>query len=359
MKILHIETGRHLYGGALQVAYLLKGLSDYNDCTNVLICAKGSAIAEESIDHADKIYTENIRGDLDLLFFFKLIKIIKKEKPELIHLHSRRGADVLGGLAARICGIRCVLTRRVDNPENKFFIKLKYKLYDQVITISNGIKNVLVDQGISDEDIVVVTSAVDLQKFHPKKINIKKRFYIPEESYVIGVAAQLIERKGHQYLLQVAPDILHQFPYVRFLFFGKGPKEQELKSKCEQLGISDKVKFVGFVSDIENIFPGLDLLVHPAYMEGLGVTLIQAAACGIPVVAGRAGGIPEIIKDGQNGFLVPPRNAKALLDKVIYLLHHPDIAKRLGENGIRIAESEFSIDHMVKGNHDIYLKLTA
>lgn len=359
MKILHLETGRHLYGGALQVAYLLLGLGDYKDCTNILVCPRGSAIAEQVETYADKLYTETIRGDLDLFFLFRLIRIIKKEQPDLIHLHSRRGADVLGGLAACYCGIKCILTRRVDNPENRFFIKLKYKLYDQVITISQGIKRVLVDQGLAEKDIAVVTSAVNLNQYRSREVDIKKRFRLPSDSFVIGVVAQLIERKGHRFLFQIAPEILRQFPYVRFLILGKGPLEQRLKDQCEQLGIVEEVLFPGFISDLENILPGLNLLVHPAYMEGLGVALIQAVACGVPIVAARAGGIPEVVKDGENGYLVPPRNAKALLEKITYLLHRPDTARRFGENGIKIAENEFSIERMVRENHAIYKKLLA
>lgn len=359
MKILHLETGRHLYGGALQVAYLLQGLNDYKDCTNVLVCPKGSAIAEESKSHVDKLYAEFISGDLDLLFLFRLIRIIKKEQPDLIHLHSRRGADVLGGLAASFCRIKCVLTRRVDNPENSLFIKFKYKLYDQVITISQGIKQVLVDQGLAEKAITVVTSAVDLRQYRPREVDIKKRFRLPPDSFVIGVIAQLIERKGHRYLFQIAPDILSQFPYVRFLIFGKGPLEQKLKKQVDQLGLHDKVIFVGFVEGMEQVLPGLDLVVHLAYMEGLGVALIQAAACGVPVVAARAGGIPEIVRDGENGYLVPPKNAKALLEKISYLLLHPDTRQRFSQNGIKIAEAEFSIERMVGENHAIYKQLLA
>ncbi len=112
----------------------------------------------------------------------------------------------------------------------------------------------------------------------------------------------------------------------------------------------------GFRDDLPRILPALDLLVHPASMEGLGVALLQAAACGIPIVAGRAGGIPEIVHDGENGWLVEPDDSSALAERINTLLDHPEQAAAFGAAGRRLVEQAFSIPAMAAGNLAIYRK---
>ena len=165
MRILHVETGMNLYGGALQVHYLLQGLAGRKEVTNVLVCPVGSAIEQVAGESVNTVYSIPMKGDLDLLFIPRLMRIIRAEKPDLVHLHSRRGADILGGVAARLSGTPCILTRRVDNPENRLLARVKYRLYNRVITISEGIRTVLIGEGVPPGKITCVHSAVDIVQY--------------------------------------------------------------------------------------------------------------------------------------------------------------------------------------------------
>lgn len=167
----------------------------------------------------------------------------------------------------------------------------------------------------------------------------------------------MIQRKGHRYLLEAAPAILEQCPGARFLFFGKGPLRQELEELSAKAGLRDKVLFAGFRQDLQRIVPCLDLVVHPALMEGLGVSLLQAAATAVPIVGAKAGGIPEIVRDGINGYLVPPGNAEALVEPIVSLLQDRQLAASFGSAGQQIVQEFFSIPAMVAGNLNIYRKL--
>ncbi|BAU50338.1 glycosyl transferase [Sulfurifustis variabilis] len=359
MTIVHVETGRHLYGGPLQVYYLLRGLKT-RGVRNILVCPEGSAIAQAAAEVAE-VRALPMRGDLDLGFMVRLRRLLRTEKPALLHLHSRRGSDVLGGIAGRLAQVRCVLTRRVDNPEPRMLVRLKYDLYDRVITISEGIQKVLLGEGVPLAKLQTARDAVDTERFRPgcRWPDWRQAFNLAPDSPVVGMAAQMIERKGHRYLLEAAPHVLTAIPSTRFLIFGRGPLESRLREEVTRRGLTEQIRFVGFREDLDRLLPCLDLLVHPATLEGLGVILLQAAACQLPIVAAAAGGIPEVVRDGVNGRLVAPGDARALAKAMLELLHDTGRRRRMGAAGRRIVEEEFSIDAMVEGNLRVYRGLLA
>ncbi|UCG38147.1 MAG: glycosyltransferase family 4 protein, partial [bacterium] len=228
-----------------------------------------------------------------------------------------------------------------------------------VITISEGIRDVLVIEGVPAGKIRCVPSAVEARIYSRPcdKYWFRTQFGLDEGDRVCGVVAQFIERKGHRYLLRAVPEILAAVPAVRLLLFGKGPLEGELRSLCRELGIQDRVIFAGFREDLPRIMGCLDLVIHPALMEGLGVSLLQAAAAGIPIVATRVGGIPEIVTHQVNGFLVPPSDVAALTRATVRILGDHDLGQAMGDQGRRIVRDRFSIQTMVEGNLAVYSEI--
>ena len=220
----------NLYGGALQVHYLLRGLADREGVENILVCPQGSAIAGSARENVMALHAVSMKGDLDLFFIPRLLRIIRAENPDIIHLHSRRGADIMGGIAARLTGTPCILTRRVDNPENRLWTRFKYRLYNRIITISDGIREVLVREDVPHDQITCIRSAVDTALYRKPcdRPWYMREFGIARNEITCGVAAQFIDRKGHRYLLEAIPGILGTHPDIRFLLFGKGPLEEEL-----------------------------------------------------------------------------------------------------------------------------------
>ncbi|MEW6166348.1 MAG: glycosyltransferase [Pseudomonadota bacterium] len=357
MKILHVETGMHLYGGAQQLAYLLDGLAR-RGVDNVLVCPPGAAIGARFRESRVKVVELRCSGDLDLGFVGRLSRTIAAERPQLVHLHSRRGADLLGGIAARRCRVPALLSRRVDNPEVRWWAQLKYRQYARVICISEGIAAVLRNEGVAADRIRVVRSAVDAQAWTrpAARTEFRAAFDLPENRLVAGVVAQLIERKGHRVLFEALARMpVAQRPLV--LCFGRGPQRAALAAEVARLGLQADVRFAGFRDDLPRWMGCLDLLVHPAYIEGLGVSLLQAAAAGVPIIASRAGGMPEAVRDGENGLLVPPGDAAALQAALLRLLTDDALRRRLGAGGPALIAREFSLDAMVDGNLAVYREL--
>ncbi|WNO08125.1 glycosyltransferase [Teredinibacter sp. KSP-S5-2] len=355
MKILHLETGKHLYGGAKQVQFIIEGLQQHG-VHNVLCCPQDAAIGAECESMGIRTRYTKSAGDLDLKFLFQLLKILKEEQPDLVHLHSRRGADVLGALACHKRHIPCVLSRRVDNPEPQWLAKQKYKLYDHVITISEGIKNVLVGEGVPESHITCVRSAVkaDLYQSPKSKEAFNSEFNLTSENINIGIVAQLIYRKGHRYIFSSIQALAEKHPNIKLLVFGKGPLEEQLKESAKKLKIESVIQFCGFRSDLSDWLGNLDILVHPADMEGLGVSLVQTAAAGVPIIGSAAGGIPEIVRHNENGFLIKPGDVSALTNFLQQLITTPELRAQMGAHGKSIAEKEFSVDVMVQGNLNVY-----
>ncbi len=354
IRVLHVEGGRHLYGGAFQVLHLIRGLAARGH-HNLLACPRGCDLARAAASHAD-VHGLVMRGDADLMMVPRLLRLMRETRPDLVHLHSRIGADTWGGVAARLAGIPVVHTRRVDNPEPRWLVAVKYRLHDRVIAISEGIGRVLIAEGLPTEKLRVVRSAVDWERYARPcaRREVAARLGIPESALLIGVVAQLIPRKGHRLLIDILPPLAAAHPDLRVVFFGQGPMEPELRRSITAAGLDAVVKLAGFRDDLHEILPCLDLLAHPATMEGLGVSLLQAASAGVPVVASRAGGIPEAVRDGENGVLVPPGDAQALAAAVAALLREPGRRRALGAAGQTLMAREFSIDAMVEGNLDVY-----
>lgn len=355
LKVVHVETGLHLYGGARQVAYLVEGLAE-RGVQNLLICPPRAAIVKALADRV-RVMELPCSGDLDLGFLFRLAGLLRSEQPDLVHLHSRRGADWLGGLAAWRAGVPAVLSRRVDNPEPAWLVRRKYRLYARTICISQGIAEVLIGEGLDAKRIRVVRSALDPAPWRAaeSRQRLGAEFQVPSEAPLIGVVAQLIERKGHRVLVEALAGLTDR-PW-QLLVFGQGPSRASLESAVAERGLAGRVHFAGFRDDLPRWLGALDLLVHPALMEGLGIALLQASAAGVPIIASRAGGIPEAVRDGVNGLLVPPGDPQALSTAIRHLLDHPAQRQALGQNGRSLIEREFSVDAMVEGNLAVYREL--
>jgi len=276
-----------------------------------------------------------------------------------VHLHSRRGADVWGAVAARLAGLPCVVSRRVDNPERSWVVALKYRLYDHVIAISEGIRQVLLREGLPPGQVSCVRSALDPEPYLAPcdRAGLRAELELPPDTLLLAMVAQLIPRKGHRYLLAALPQVLARHPGVQVLIFGRGPQEAELRAEVQRLGLDGHVRFMGFRTDLHRWLGGLDLLVHPADMEGLGIALLQAAAAALPIIASRAGGMPEIVHDGENGFLIAPGDVPALSAALLRLLDDAELRRSMGQAGRELILREFSVAAMCEGNLAVYRRV--
>ena len=354
MRILHIEAGRHLYGGAAQVRTLIDGLRAAR-VDSVLVCPVESALAAQP--PAARVAAVAMHGDLDVGLLPRLVRVIRAEQPDLVHVHSRRGADLYGGLAAAMAGVPAVLTRRVDAAEPKWLARLKYRPYAAIVGLSRAIEAQLTAAGVDDTRLIRIPSAVDTGLYRPDlraRERVLAAFGLRSDALVVAAVAQLIERKGHHHLLAVLPELVRAEPRLRVLCFGRGPLDRNLAREIEARGLADIVTLAGFRNDLPRLMPGFDLVVHTAEREGLGLAVLEAAAAGVPVVACAAGGVPDVVEHGVTGLLVPVGDVPALRDAIGPLLTSPAERARLGAAARTRAERRFGVAGMAAAYVSLY-----
>lgn len=328
----------------------------------MLFCQQGSDILR-TVGDTIPVRAPAFEKATDPYFLLAASKVIAQEKPDVVHVHCRRG-DTFACLAAKICRTPAViLSRRVDDPIPRSLGNyLRFRvLCDHVIAISDSVRRVLLGAGVPRNRLSLVRSVIDSSQYRVPRDRawFSHEFGVAEQEIALGVVGQLIERKGQAFMLRAMPAILRRFPGCRLLFFGKGQMAKPLKALANDLGIADRVIFANFREDIPRILPNLDLLVHPAISEGLGVSLLQASAAGVPIVAGDTGGIPEVVKHLQTGWLVPPCDSKSIEEAVRCALSSPDLAARLARNAQAHVELEFGVDRMIEGNLKVYREVLA
>ena len=355
MKILHVETGRHLYGGPQQVIYLARALGDMGH-DNLIVCPPGSGIDNAAREAGIPVRNLFCAGDLDLPFAYRLAQFIGQTKPDIVHCHSRRGADVLGGLAASFADVPAVVSRRVDNTEMRLVAPLRYRPFKKVIAISEAIARELRERGVEEERLAIIRSAVDVTRFERGGdcARFRKEYGVPDGALLIAAAGQLIPRKGHRYLLQAAAELGEDRGELRVLIFGDGYLRNQLQTQAESLGIADVVTLAGFREDLDDYVGCFDIFVHPALAEGLGVAALKAAAAGVPVVGFGAGGLREAVVHEETGLLVPPEDAGALRQAIARLMNDARLRTRLGQAGKKRMQNDFSIATMAEKHIALY-----
>jgi glycosyltransferase involved in cell wall biosynthesis len=355
MKVVHVETGRRFYGGAQQVIWLVEGLvADGVD--SVLVCPPDSAIDVVARAKGLQVVNVSCAGEGDFLFPWRLASVLRDEGADLLHCHSRRGADFPGGWAAKLTGIPGIVSRRVDSAESPTAAAIRYWPFARVVAISDHIATVLQKSRVRTRKLTVIRSAVDADAISTDvdRIRLYEEFGISVHAFAIAIVAQLIRRKGHRFLFDVLPGLLAEHPGIKVVVFGEGSAEEHLRALARKLGISGAVRFAGFRDDLDTYLAAFDLLVHPAEKEGLGVAMLKAAAAGLPVVAFDNAGSVEAVEHGRTGILVQPGDFSELQRAIGVLVEEPDIGVELGRAGRRRMIEEFPVSGMVARYRELY-----
>ena len=325
-----------------------------------LLIPDNSAVADGGEARGLDVERFRYGGEVDAAAALRIASAIRGYRPDLIHLHSRRGADVWGLLSAVAAGVPAVVTRRVDNVEPGWLARTKAAGTRQIIAISHAIERVLLSAGVPPSQISVVHSAVEVERWAvaPARGALEDEFRVPPGHPVIAMVAQFIERKGHASLLRALETMQATGgPVPVAVLFGKGPLRESVEEEARRRGVLEWIRFPGFRDDLPRWLSSFDLLAHPAHMEGLGVAALQAGAAGIPVVGSRAGGIPEIIRHQATGLLVEPGSSEALADAITLLLSDPQNRQAMGMAARRRIQERFSVPAMVNGNIRVYEKV--
>jgi len=357
MNILHIDTEYSWRGGEQQLVYLIDGLKKRGH-RNLVVCQPESRLSQRDGIENHEVHFLKMRGEWDFFAIARIRKIIKEKSADIIHMHTAH-AQTLGIFASMgLAECKRVVSRRVDfhlrSPFSKF---IKYRKADSVIAISNGVRNVLIEDGIAPDKIRVIHSGIDLRRFG--SVNgqyLLRELGLDRDKTVVGIVAALAAHKDHRNFVLAAKKVREELPGVVFLIVGDGELRDSIVALIERLGLDDSVKMLGFRDDIPELLSIIDIFVLSSYLEGMGTSILDAMASGLPVVASSVGGIKEVVRDSRTGILVPPRNPEALANGIITLVKSRDLRERYGREA-KIVAHEYSCDRMVEETENLYKSL--
>ncbi|MFH1598162.1 MAG: glycosyltransferase family 4 protein [Patescibacteria group bacterium] len=252
---------------------------------------------------------------------------------------------------AKLLGVRVFWTEHttIDRWLTKNPWRWLYVWHSRLVTvvpISQAIKNQLLEIGVKEKNIKVIYPGIDLGKIDIVRRNFERRF---KKSFIIGTICRLEPEKGIEYLMQATKRALPLIPNISLIIVGDGGARKNLEWLAKKLEIDQVTQFVGFQHNIEKWYPLFDLFALPsAIRESFGISLVEALAFEVPVVASQMGGVTEIIEEKETGYLVPPKNSDALSEKIIYIYKNYQEARQAAKRGRLKVEKMFSLDLMVE-----------
>jgi glycosyltransferase involved in cell wall biosynthesis len=358
--VTHLDTGRDWRGGQGQAWLLMNGLAAHG-VRSRLLAPDGPLLARaRAAGIPARVW--NPRGDLDPVALFAGVAALRAERPDLVHAHSAR-AHALGAPAARLAGsLPCVVSRRVDfrvgtHPASRW----KYVLpVDRYLCISRPVMEVMRNSGVPASRLALVPSGIVLDD--PARAasaeDLRALLGIPAATTVLGTIAALAPHKDHATLLAAAPAILAAHPDAHFVWLGEGECRSALERARAAAGLLPRVHMPGFRPDAKALLSQFTLFVLPSHLEGLCTSLLDAQAAGVPIVATRAGGIPDVVEDERTGWLAPPADPRALAARVIRALDDRAASARYAENA-RESVRAFSAERMVERTLEVYREVLA
>jgi glycosyltransferase involved in cell wall biosynthesis len=223
------------------------------------------------------------------------------------------------------------------------------------IAASTAIERILRADGIPASRIVTVHEGIDADRIaHIEPASVHEALWLPTQAPVVGNVAALVTHKGHRHLIDAAAILLRDVPDARVVILGDGELRATLEHQVKQLHLEKHVLLPGFREDVLALLKGFDIFVMSSETEGLGTSILDAMACGKPVVGTNTGGIPEVIEDGVTGLLVEPRHPEALAEAITILLRDDGLRTRMGAAGLARVREHFTVDRMIEATIAVY-----
>jgi glycosyltransferase involved in cell wall biosynthesis len=301
----------------------------------------------------------------------KLYGLMRRHRPHIVHTHTAK-AGLLGRLAARMAGVPIVLHTYHGHVLHGYYGPVKSwllrrmeqalaRITDRLVTVSEQVKAELVAHGVAGaEKITVIPLGFDLESFltsSAQRGQFRQEIGLNGVVKLVGIVGRLFPIKNHRLFLDAAAKVTAREPATRFVIVGDGVLRSALEQQAKELGIADRVFFIGWRRDLPRIYADLDVLVVSSDNEGTPVSAIEAMAAGCPVVATCVGGLPDLISDHDTGLLVRPKDANGLATAVLHLLRNPEIARTIGENAMMVARERFAAKRLLRDVDRLYKQL--
>lgn len=359
MRILHTESSTGWGGQENRTLNELISMRERGHQLAV-VSRPGARILERAKEAGFDTFAVDMRGAIDFPAVFRLRSVIKRFGADVVNTHSGRDTQ-LAGMAARTLfnRPRIVRTRHLALPiTSKFTYSV---LPDHVVTVSRFVERYLVEAGVPQAGVTTVPTGIDFTRYDRSAVagNLRAELGLAPDVPLVGTVAILRVKKGHADILDAVPHILKRVPNAHFVFAGDGPQQPRLEKRIADGGLGDRVHLLGLRRDVTNVLASLDVFVLPTHQEALGTAFIEAGAMGLPAVASNVDGVPEVIVDGQTGYLVAPKDGMALVEPIVRLLSDPVLRQSMGANAREFVQRKFSREAMAAGMEALYQRIGA
>lgn len=361
MRILHLSSPKNWRGGEQQVAYLREELARLRVDDQLILCRKNSQMQAYCEARSWPYATWSKLAGVDPFAARKLARVAKEFKADLIHIHDA-ASHTQCVLAWDLWGMKvpAVMSRRVDFPvKNSSFSHYKYNHsgIKRFLCISKTVARVLKPSLKHPELIRLVPSGIDLGKFKQAPAStriLRDSFPIDDDQHLIANIAAITPQKDYNTFVRTV-NHLKELP-AHFLIIGDGKQRREIEDEIRKMNLGAHISFTGFRNDIPDILPELDCLLFTSETEGLGTTIIDALATGVPIVSTNAGGIPEIIENGVHALVAPVKDDKALADAVLKMMSSSELRRKLTASG-KTRARDFDKSMTAKLSLEVYKEL--
>lgn len=357
--ILAQLAGSAGYGGGERYLELLLDHLDRSRFRPMLICPEPGPFVTRMVSKHIPTHIIHLAPLFNPLAVVRLAHLLKRNEVTILQTHGAR-ANVYGCLAARLAGVPCVVAT-IHNSVRDYevslirrhlyltILRILLPLTTRLICVSDAIKrDVLADCPGVENKITTIRNGIDQRQFSGSADRLKvRREWCVGDGPALLVVARLTEQKGHRFLIKALPGLLAEWPSLTCLFVGEGESREALRSLVRETGVEPACRFAGAQDNVGDWYAAADVVVLPSLSEGLPFVVLEAMAMARPVVASNVNGVPEVIQDGLNGILVPPRNSQALEEAIRSLLRDPVRAARMGEAGRHEVAAAFTVGTMI------------
>lgn len=332
---------------------------------HAVICATDYTEFRKRITKPDvEVYALHKKPGNDLGAYYRLWKLLRKLKPDIVHTRNLGTIEYV--IPAKLAGVKHHVHGEhgrdmsdIDGTNKKYINIRKFysKFISHFITVSKDLENWLIKSvSIPSIKISQIYNGVDIEKFSPKTISSNL-----ENSLVIGTVGRLQAEKDQATLVKAFDLLIKNNPDldVKLELIGDGPDRKKLESLVNELNISDNVLFHGKSDDVANIMKKMDIFVLPSLAEGISNTILEAMACGLPVIATNVGGNPELVTENVSGYLVPSNNPQTMAEAIQKYIDQPELIAKHGKTARQLIENEFSMKAMVENYMRVYDQLLA
>ncbi|MCM8832406.1 MAG: glycosyltransferase [Candidatus Omnitrophica bacterium] len=361
IKICFIIGTLEIGGAEKQLYLLIKNLN--KEMFDVFLIALRDGRMRKDFQEITKLYILKKRFKFDLTILFNLIRIIKKEKPDVLHTFMFT-SNTWGRLAGIFCKVPVIIAseRSADLWKrwyHNLIDKILFRFTDRIICNSNEVKNIYIKRINGEKKkFEVIYNGIEIEKYETIKQNLilKDAFGIKNQKIIL-TGGRLSFEKNLEKFLHVAKIVKEKFKNVKFLIVGEGDQKVKLKKLAKNLNIQDDVIFTGYRDDLPELIKISDIVVLISLWEGMPNLIIEGMLCKKPVICTKIGGGKEIIKDGENGFLIDPKNQKEIVEKILFLLNNEEKSKIFGQNGYNYAKKTFSLEKMIESYQNLFIEV--